>query len=112
MNKIITLENAQAWNAEQDKFVFCLLLLNASANDAWIDDRVEKLETAFESLLQVQKNIDFYGREISRYKNRMARLEKADPEDLEIGWVQDLVNALEADQFELEYQLGEMLAQS
>lgn len=51
INEIATLENARKWDAEQDQLIFCLDLLEASANAYEVDKRVEELEDRFEELL-------------------------------------------------------------
>ena len=48
----LTMENAIEWEHLTDKFVFCLELLALSAWDDRADAAVEKLETAFEEMLE------------------------------------------------------------
>jgi hypothetical protein len=50
-----TLEQAIKWNGEQDKFVFCIDLMEISANDEFSDDWVNALEDKFEELLAAAK---------------------------------------------------------
>jgi len=51
-NEARTMENAIEWEHLTDKFIFCLDLLGLSAWDERADDEVEKLETAFEEMLE------------------------------------------------------------
>ncbi|MHC4301628.1 MAG: hypothetical protein ACYS7Y_30545 [Planctomycetota bacterium] len=48
----LTMENAVEWEHLTDKFVFCLDLLELSAQDEGVDERVEELEKAFEEMLE------------------------------------------------------------
>jgi len=56
LKKIIaatTVGNATTWNATQDKFAFCLDVLEISAHDRFADEVVGDLEAAFERILKV-----------------------------------------------------------
>jgi hypothetical protein len=47
-----TIENAKAWAADTEKFLFCIDLLEMSASAHNVDFAVEKLEARFEELLK------------------------------------------------------------
>lgn len=47
-----TMENAIEWEHLTDKFIFCLDLLELSAWDDMADRWVNRLETAFEEMLE------------------------------------------------------------
>jgi hypothetical protein len=48
----LTMENAIEWDHLTDKFVFCLDLLELSAWDEGVDERVDDLEEAFTAMLE------------------------------------------------------------
>lgn len=52
MNHAASIENAERWNQLQDKYVFCLDLLNLSAHNPRSDAIVEDLESMFEAILE------------------------------------------------------------
>jgi len=52
INEVATIENAAAYAAEQDQFIFCLDLLEAGMDDLNIDEIVNKLEDEFDNLNQ------------------------------------------------------------
>ena len=53
-NALVTLANAEAWNADDEKFTFCIDLLEISAHDGSADIYVNRLEDKFEELLNPQ----------------------------------------------------------
>ena len=48
----MTLSNAIEWAGTDDKFVFCLELLDASARDEDCDERVAALEAEFKLIIR------------------------------------------------------------
>lgn len=50
-----TLEQAKEYEADSEKFIFCVEFLQISANDDHCDDWVEVLETHFEAMLAEDK---------------------------------------------------------
>jgi len=51
LEKTITIEDAKAWQATDEKFTFCVDFLDISANHRKANALVEELETKFESIL-------------------------------------------------------------
>jgi hypothetical protein len=50
---LATLENAQAWSATDEKFTYCIDLLEISAHSRTAFALVNALEDAFEALLKM-----------------------------------------------------------
>lgn len=46
-----TVEDAREWFEDEEKYVYCLNALDASAWDPYVDEAVEDLETIYEQLL-------------------------------------------------------------
>lgn len=60
VNILATIENAKQWNAEDEKYVFCIELLGLSAHSDYTDAWINRLENKFEILLKRKKWKDLY----------------------------------------------------
>lgn len=56
IQSLVTVANARAWEAETDKFVFCVDLLEISATEPDADHWVDILERRFETLIAAIRN--------------------------------------------------------